>query len=179
MIQFSHNLKLGVGRSGMEFKMKKVLLGLLIFNLLCGYIFSFDMSSIINILDMDLPIYRDPSDFHVINDIYSYQFSDDENEYFLRFRHNENRKAIECMAYVNNQNEAEELFNKLKIENTVPSDGRIINDTINEYIWQSGTILTWIRVFNSNMTRNGKYGVLLSFSRRNIFNKIENRIFSE
>ena len=149
--------------------MKKVLLSLLVFNLLCGYIFSFDMSSIINFLDMDLPIYRDPSDFRVIHDIYSYQFFDDENEYLLRFHYNENIKTIECMAYVNNQSEAEELFNKLKLENKMPSGGRIINDTINEYIWQSSTILTWISIFNNSMTSTGKYGVLLSFSKSNSF----------
>jgi hypothetical protein len=140
--------------------MKKILLSFFVFITLCGYAFSFDLNSIKDYLEKDLSIIK--NDFPNINfsaDLYSYTFIENGNEYSIKmFLYNNKIVGIECTVFVNNQNEANELFNKIKKENTMPSGERLISDTINEYSWVQSNLII-IQIVNDN----SKYGVMLCF----------------
>ena len=142
--------------------MKKILLIFFIFNILCSCIFSFDMNSIKNHLGKEISSNKSIyPDMKVSQDTYSNWFFEDGNEYLLRcFLINNKITGVECTLFVNSQNEAIELFNKLKRENTMPSGGKLLVDTANDYMWTfSKSILVLIRI----MYENGKYGVTLRF----------------
>jgi hypothetical protein len=142
--------------------MKKAWMGILIFTTLCGYAFSFDYNSIKYYLGKDFQVInRDFPDMRISNELYSFRFIENGTEYYLRCSISNNKMiGFECTMYVNNQDEAKELFDKMKNENTIPTGGKLLSDTINEYMWQlPNSIITHINIVSGS----SKYGVMLYF----------------
>jgi len=142
--------------------MKLKLLLFFIYFVLCNYLFSLDLNTMINYLGNNTSIIkRDFPEIVASNDIYTLRFNDDGKEYLIRFLVFNNRiYGFEYTIYVNNYYKAKELFNKMKVENVVPLEGRIVADTIGEYKWiLSDRIISQTVIINDE----DKYGVMMLF----------------